>query len=126
MTRANDNQYLNKSLNPKSITAMAKKMNDYLQTLYDQIGRMAFFMMGAKDVTFDNAKNTLQWKIANSKIRTITIRYDLGEDLYEVSFFTVGKTTLLEVVIDQVEVGDLHETIERMTGLRLSLARVYS
>ena len=126
MTRANDNQYLNKSLNPKSITAMAKKMNDYLQTLYDQIGRMAFFMMGAKDVTFDNAKNTLQWKIANSKFRTITIRYDLGEDLYEVSFFTVGKTTLLEVVIDQVEVGDLHETIERMTGLRLSLARVYS
>ena len=124
MTRAN--QYLNKSLNLKSITAMAKKMNDYLQTLYDQIGRMAFFMMGAKDVTFDNAKNTLQWKIANSKFRTITIRYDLGEDLYEVSFFTVGKTTLLEVVIDQVEVGDLHETIERMTGLRLSLARVYS
>ena len=124
MTRAN--QYLNKSLNLKSITAMAKKMNDYLQTLYDQIGRMAFFMMGAKDVTFDNAKNTLQWKIANSKIRTITIRYDLGEDLYEVSFFTVGKTTLLEVVIEQVEIGNLHETIERMTGLRLSLARVYS
>ena len=105
---------------------MAKKMNDYLQTLYDQIGRMAFFMMGAKDVTFDNAKNTLQWKIANSKIRTITIRYDLGEDLYEVSFFTVGKTTLLEVVIEHVEIGNLHETIERMTGLRLSLARVYS
>ena len=124
MTRAN--QYLNKSLNLKSITAMAKKMNDYLQTLYDQIGRMAFFMMGAKDITFDNAKNTLQWKIANSKIRTITIRYDLGEDLYEVSFFTVGKTTLLEVVIEQVEIGNLHETIERMTGLRLSLARVYS
>ena len=124
MTRAN--QYLNKSLNLKSITAMAKKMNDYLQTLYDQIGQTAFLMMGAKDVTFDNAKNTLQWKIANSKFRTITIRYDLGEDLYEVSFFTVGKTTLLEVVIDQVEVGDLHETIERMTGLRLSLARVYS
>ena len=124
MTRAN--QYLNKSLNLKSITAMAKKMNDYLQTLYDQIGRMAFFMMGAKDVTFDNAKNTLQWKIANSKIRTITIRYDLGEDLYEVSFFTVGKTTLLEVVIEHVEIGNLHETIERMTGLRLSLARVYS
>lgn len=105
---------------------MAEKMNDYLQTLYDQIGRMAFFMMGAKDIRFDNAKNTLQWKIANSKIRTITIRYDLGEDLYEVSFFTVGKTTLLEVVIDQVEVGDLHETIERMTGLRLSLSQVYS
>ena len=124
MTRAN--QYLNKSLNLKSITAMAKKMNDYLQTLYDQIGRMAFFMMGAKDITFDNAKNTLQWKITNSKFRTITIRYDLGEDLYEVSFFTVGKTTFLEVVMENVEIGNLHATIERITGLRLSFSQVYS
>lgn len=105
---------------------MTKKMNDYLQTLYDQMGRMAFFMMGAEDITFDNAKNTLQWKIANSKIRTITIRYDVGNDLYEVSFFTVGKATLLEVVIEQVEISELHATIERMTGLRLSLTHVYS
>ncbi|MBO0939217.1 hypothetical protein J2I47_21865 [Fibrella sp. HMF5335] len=105
---------------------MAKTMNPYLQTLYDQIGRMAFFMMGAKNITFDNASNVLQWRIANSKFNSVQVRYDIGEDLYQLTFSTETKQTITEVVMEQVEASDLHATIERMTGLRLSLARVYA
>lgn len=101
-------------------------MNPYLQTLNDQIGRMAFFMMGAKNITFDNASNVLQWQVANSKIKTIQVRYDLGEDLYSLTFSSVVKRTVSEIAIEQVEASDLHATIERITGLRLSLARVYA
>ncbi|XAZ81804.1 hypothetical protein A6C57_26800 (plasmid) [Fibrella sp. ES10-3-2-2] len=105
---------------------MAKTMNPYLQTLYGQIGRMAFFMMGAKNITFDNASNVLQWRIANSKFNSVQVRYDIGEDLYQLTFSTETKKTITEIVIEQVEANDLHATIERMTGLRLSLARVYA
>lgn len=101
-------------------------MNPYLQTLYDQIGRMAFFMMGAKNITFDNVKNELRWRITNSRIKSIGIRYQVAEDLYELSFLTESKTTISEIVIEQVEARDLHATIERMTGLRLSLLRLYA
>jgi hypothetical protein len=105
---------------------MAKTMNGYVQTLYDQIGRMAFFMMGAKGFRVDNKTNTLRWQIANSSIKSVSVRYDVAIDLYEVSFLTETRKTISEIVIEQVEVSQLHATIERMTGLRLSLNRIYA
>lgn len=98
-------------------------MNGYVQTLYDQIGRMAFFMMGATGFRVDNKTNTLSWQIANSPIKSVSFRYDVAIDLYEVSFMTETKRTVTEIVIEQVEASQLHATIERMTGLRLSLSR---
>ena len=105
---------------------MKKPINPYLQKLHDQIGRMAFWMMGAKDITFDNTKNTLRWKIANSRVKSASVRYDLGTDLYELSFLTETKTTIADIVIEQVEIGNLHATIEQMIGLQLSLTRIYA
>ncbi|WP_019991107.1 MULTISPECIES: hypothetical protein [Rudanella] len=105
---------------------MTKTMNPYVQTLYDQIGPMAFSMMGAKRFHVDNRANSLRWQIANSKIKSVTVRYDITSDLYEVSFLTETAKTISEIVIEQVEIGQLHATIERMTGLRLSLSRVYA
>ncbi|CCH03527.1 hypothetical protein FAES_pFAES01033 (plasmid) [Fibrella aestuarina BUZ 2] len=87
---------------------------------------MAFFMMGAKNFWFDNDTNTLRWQIANSSIKSVSVCYDTSIDLYDVSFLTETKTTISEIVIEQVEVSELHATIERMTGLRLSLARTYA
>lgn len=101
-------------------------MNSYVQTLYDQIGRTAFFMMGAKAFRVDNKAHSLRWQIANSRIKSVTVRYDVAADLYELCFLTETKTTISEIVIEQVEAGQLHATIERMTGLRLSLTRVYA
>lgn len=101
-------------------------MNPYVQTLYSQIGRMAFFMMGARRFRVDNRANSLRWQIANSKIQSVCVRYDIGTDLYEVSFLTETLKTISEIVIEQVEANELHATIERMTGLRLSLARTYA
>ena len=105
---------------------MTKTMNPYVQTLYDQIGCMAFSMMGAKRFCVDNRANSLRWQIANSKIKSVCVRYDIATDLYEVSFLTETARTISEIVIEQVEVSELHTTIERMTGLRLSLSRVYA
>ena len=101
-------------------------MNHYLQTLREQVGGMAFFMMGAKNMTFDNAKNELRWRIANSTISHVSVRYDVGEDLYQVTFSSTSKNTVSEIVIEQLEASELHATIERYTGLRLSLSRVYA
>lgn len=101
-------------------------MNGYVQTLYDQIGRMAFLMMGAKQFRVDNKTNTLRWQIANSPIKSVSVRYDVATDLYEVSFLTETPKTISEIVVEQVEVSRLHATIERMTGLRLSLSRIYA
>ncbi|WP_041259690.1 hypothetical protein [Fibrella aestuarina] len=105
---------------------MAKSMNGYVNTIHNQIGGMAFFMMGAKNFWFDNDTNTLRWQIANSSIKSVSVCYDTSIDLYDVSFLTETKTTISEIVIEQVEVSELHATIERMTGLRLSLARTYA
>lgn len=105
---------------------MLRNMNPYVQTLYNQIGQTAFFMMGAKRFWVDNKTNSLRWQIANSKIKSVTGRYDAATDLYELSFLTETKKTIAEIVIEQVEVGELHATIERMTGLRLSLTRKYA
>lgn len=104
----------------------AKTMNPYLQTLHDQIGGMAFFMMGTSHLTFNNAKNELRWRIANSTIHHVSVCYEQGDDLYCVSFFTKSRTTLSEIVIEQVDASELLATIERITGLRLSLSHVYA
>ena len=101
-------------------------MNHYLQTLREQIGGMAFFMMGAKNITFDNAKNELRWQIANSTISHVNVRYDVGEDLYQITFSSTSRNTVSEIVIEQLEAGELHAVIERYTRLRLSLSRIYA
>ena len=105
---------------------MVTTMNHYLQTLRDQIGGMAFFMMGAKNMTFNNNTNELRWRIANSTISHVSVRYEVADDLYQLTFSSATRTTVSEIVIDRVDVGELHATIERTTGLRLSLSRVYA
>jgi len=105
---------------------MAQYMNSDVQTLYNQIGRTAFFMMGAKRFRVDNRANSLRWQIANSKIKSVCVRYVIATNLYEVSFLTESAKTISEIVIEGVEVSELHATIERMTGLRLSLRRVFA
>ncbi|MBO0931888.1 hypothetical protein J2I48_12840 [Fibrella sp. HMF5036] len=87
---------------------------------------MAFFMMGAKQMTFNNATNELRWRIANSTVNQISVCYDIGEDLYRITFVTESRATVSEVIIEQLEANELHATIERYTGLRLSLSRVYA
>lgn len=98
---------------------MVKAMNSYMQTIHDHIGRTAFLMMGAKRFKVDNKANSLCWQIANSNISSVCVRHDSATDLYEVSFLTETHKMISEIVIEQVEICELHETIERITGLRL-------
>ena len=99
-------------------------MNPYVQTLYDQIGRAAFFMMNARSIRFDNCKNSLQWQISNSSVAGVCVTYNFSHDLYDVSFLTITKAAISEIVIEHVEVSELHRTIERMTGLSLTIPTI--
>ncbi len=99
-------------------------MNEYLKTLYDQIGKAAFFMMNARQFTIDNEQNALEWTISGSSVSSVRVAYDFGEDLYSVAFMTQTLTHLSKVIIERVEVGELHATIERVTGLSLSIPQI--
>ncbi len=103
---------------------MKTEMNEYLKTLYRQIGRGAFLMMNAQNVTYDNKQNVLKWDISGSPVAAVRVTYKVREDLYELGFFINTPTHLTEVVIEQVEVSQLHETIERITGLSLRVPRI--
>ena len=103
---------------------MKTKMNQYVRTLYEQIGREAFFMMNARHITADNQQNALKWHISGSPVSRVCVTYRREHDLYELGFMLESATHLTEVVIEQVAVDDLHKTIERMTGLSLTVPRV--
>jgi hypothetical protein len=105
---------------------MKANLNTCLQILVDQIGHPAFFMMNAHRFRADKATNTLSWRISNSRIQTVRVTYQTHLDLYELGFMTVSKSHISEIVIEHIGAGELHATIERMTGLRLSLTRVYA
>lgn len=89
-----------------------------------QIGSRAFFMMGTryklgdeKSLTFD-----LRGSLAVNKIK---VEYDYGRDTYKLHFWKQGRAPNFKIVVvaelDDVYCDQLHEIIERNTGLALSL-----
>jgi hypothetical protein len=105
-----------------SIT-FSSKIRPELQTLYQQIGHKAFYMMGAKDITYDNKNLALSWKMGGgSKWRYVEVQYDIAADLYHLHFVNYkGHEITKEHNIERVEASDLHRIIEAQTGMRLSL-----
>lgn len=97
-------------------------MTSERNTIADQIGGKAFFMMGACDLVGD--ETSLLFRIKGCRvINKIRVSVN-GQDLYRVEFFKITKRgmecrTVKDV--DGVQVGQLRETIENTTGLYLSL-----
>ena len=84
----------------------------------NQLGGMAFVMMGAKNLVGGN--DFLQFKIGSNEknVRTIRIRLD-PSDTYTVQFFNNRGNVLTEC--SDVYCDSLHNIIEEKTGLYLSL-----
>lgn len=95
-------------------------MSIVANTIREQIGHKAFFMLGAKDLVA--SENALQFRIRGSRVCN-SIRVELDpSDTYRVEFWKIhaGKSTKVAEVED-VYVDSLHQVIERNTGLYTSL-----
>lgn len=89
------------------------------QEIYKQIGKRAFFMMGAKNIF--KTDNSLYWKIGrnNKGISFIEVIYNKGKDLYDIKFSNIKDKVIKEV--KGIYSDQLHSVIEDNTGFRLSL-----
>ena len=95
-------------------------------TISTQIGRQAFFMMGAKNLV--GHESALSFKVGrNSKGVTHVMVTLTADDLYTVEFIKINmhpRAKEMRKVLATVEgiyVDQLHTTIEGGTGLYLSL-----
>ena len=96
--------------------------NQVAQTIAQQIGNRAFFMMGAKNLMADG--NTLTFKVGSNAKKVTHVRVTLEPfDTYRMEFLNIrgfnAPKTLSEV--DGVYFDGLHQVIESNTGLALSL-----
>jgi hypothetical protein len=88
--------------------------------IYNQLGKKAMFMMGAKNIAGDN--NSLSFKISGSpKYNFIKITLN-SLDLYDVKFIKYFNYKITrEVEVNNVYNDQLKDVIEKNTGLYLSL-----
>jgi len=88
--------------------------------IYRQIGKRAFFMMGAQH--FTATPDSLTFKVRGSKLVTHIRVKLLPSDTYEVTFSKVRGINIKTVaVVTDVYVDSLHAVISYNTGLALSL-----
>lgn len=92
------------------------------QTIADQIGRRALFMMGAKNLVGDATENSLRFQISDCReISHIIVKLEVA-DTYTVTFIkTRGINFKTVATVEDVYADNLHAVIESQTGLRLSL-----
>jgi hypothetical protein len=92
------------------------------ETIREQIGLRAFFMLGAKDFVSIDC-NALQFKIGRNCKAVTHIRVTLTPmDTYKVTFYRIwGASTTVKSESDNVYVESLHQTIEAGTGMYTSL-----
>ena len=90
------------------------------QTIADQIGRVAFVMMGAKNLL--GSEDHLQFQIRGSKkVNRIVVKLE-PSDTYTVKFYTGSALKIRQVAeVSDVYADSLRRVIESETGLYLSL-----
>ena len=92
-------------------------------TIIDQLPRMAFTMMGAKDLV--DMGNGLRWRVGRNAKRVTHVQVTLNaSDTYDVATYRSTKRGLDYVLMADVRgvyVDALRATIENATGLYLSL-----
>jgi len=97
-------------------------MNQVAQTIKEQIGGKALFMIGATNIV--GHENTLTFRVGkNAKgVNCVMITLDEGLDLYKMSFLYIrgGKFTV-KAQIEGVYAEDLNRMIEMYTGMYTSL-----
>jgi hypothetical protein len=89
-------------------------------TIRDQIGGRALFMIGASQLVADHDSLRFRFKMC-PKANVITIRLD-ADDTYTVEFHKVrGLNSKLAHSVSGVYCDQLHATIEAFTGLATRL-----
>ena len=100
-----------------------KPHNDALrvaETIQAQLGHKALVMMGATNLVA--MADGFKFKIKGCLIGNLLLINLTPADTYNVSLWSIrGAHTHCSARTDDVQVGELHATIERMTGLYLSL-----
>lgn len=90
------------------------------KTIADQLGGRALFMLGAKNLVGD--ERSLTFRVARNACKVTHIRITLqDDDTYHVLAMQVRKHVVTERGDFECQVGELHATIETLTGLYLSL-----
>jgi hypothetical protein len=91
------------------------------ETIYQQIGRRAFLMMGTSQVV--GGPLDLTWNVKGVEgINRIRVTLDVASDTYTVDFANYRKLTFKVVKsVSGVYADMLHSVIENKTGLYLSL-----
>lgn len=91
------------------------------ETIRDQIGNRALFMLGARDLMA--TKSGLRFKVGRNAegVTHLEIRLN-ANDTYFIDALRIrgGKVKLIHKALD-VYVDSLHRTIERLTGMATSL-----
>lgn len=103
-----------------------EEKQEIAQTISKQIGNHAFFMLGARYKGYDEDENGnvyFSFRIRGSnKVNYIKITYNSGLDLYDMEFGKIHGTDYTVVkAVDGVYFDIMHDIIERVTGLYVSL-----
>ena len=104
----------------KKIVGLIEADMTIANTIRDQIGHKALYMLGAQNL--GGGENYLSFKIRGSnKVSHIKITLN-GKDLYDMEFIKVRGTTMKKVNVENdVYAEDLNKMIEKNTGLYTSL-----
>ena len=99
---------------------------DVAKTIIQQLGHKALYMLGAKNLVRgkDGGKEWISFRIGkNSKgINYIKIYYNAGKDLYDIEFGRIRGVEYKTVnKIDDIYFDQLHELIEKYTGMYVKL-----
>jgi len=91
------------------------------QTIANQLGHKALFMIGAKNLMA--GKDYLQMKLGRNSGGWNALKIALnGLDLYDMTFYKIRKLKVTqEKTVDNIYFDQLHDIIETETGLRTSL-----
>lgn len=92
------------------------------ETIRQQIGRRALFMLGAKNLVHSNGGKTLSFNIGRNAKSINWIRITLmPSDTYKFEFGRGRKNPRVVNTVNDVHFADMHKVIEDNTGLRTSL-----
>ena len=93
------------------------------KTIDEQIGRRAYFMMGARNVLAGESWVSFRTgRVAAGKANYVKVTYNHGTDLYDLEFLKLhGKTAKPIATETGIYAEDMHSRIEEHTGLATRL-----
>lgn len=104
---------------------VSTEMGEEIKAMASLIAREGFRMMGASNITYDNANYSLSWTMGEgANCDKVVFSYLPGEDLYKLDFLTRKGVMNYETRTHELVFGeDVIRLIELETGFYLRLFR---